>query len=404
GIGLSKKHIKKLFKSFSQADGTTTRKYGGTGLGLSISKQLIELMNGKIWVESELDIGSNFIFEIELPKGNIDNIEQNKDISASDKIQDITSLSGSKILLVEDNLINQEIVLGLLEFSGIIIDIASNGKEAIKKLNINEYELIIMDIQMPIMDGYEATKIIRSKNINIPIIAFTANAMKEDIEKTKFIGMNAHLNKPIKVEKLYEVLLKYISRKSDNNLVINVDNTKINIPQFVNINSKIGLSYMNENKRLYIKVLNDFYNNYKNINLDNLDNIQFKLIIHTIKSLSTSIGAITLHTISQELDMTQNKVFLPKFYEELNKVIDELQYLEIIEDKSETSELEISNTKRDELFDTLKATVKTNRPNKCEPILNEIKKYKLSNDDQNLYNKVKQYIEEYEFKKAMEIL
>ncbi len=213
GIGLTKIEQKKIFRAFSQADGSTTRDYGGTGLGLTISKQLVELMNGKIWVESEYGVGSSFIFEIELEeaKENIKAIDLNiKPIKTNKRLKkDINLLKNCKILLVEDNQINQEIITGLLENSKIKLDIASNGKEAIDKFKPNIYTLILMDIQMPIMDGYEATKLIRQKDREIPIIAITANAMKEDIEKTKQYGMNSHINKPINVEKLYETILKY---------------------------------------------------------------------------------------------------------------------------------------------------------------------------------------------------
>jgi len=223
GIGISQEAQKKLFESFTQADGGTTRKYGGTGLGLSISKQLVELMGGNIWVESEINIGSKFTFEIPLEKGDKNKIETHKDID----ISTISTLKGSNILLVEDNPINQEIIIGLLENSKINIDIANNGKEAIQMFNKKEYELILMDLQMPIMSGIEATQIIRKVNLKIPIIAITANAMREDVEKTKAVGMNEHLNKPIEVKKLYETLLKYISQKVDSSEVFSISNTPI---------------------------------------------------------------------------------------------------------------------------------------------------------------------------------
>jgi CheY-like chemotaxis protein len=114
-------------------------------------------------------------------------------------------------LLVDDNQINQEIVMGLLEYSKIELDLASNGKEAIDMYEPNKYALILMDIQMPIMDGYDATRVIRELDENIPIIALTANAMKEDIEKTTLCGMNSHINKPIDVNKLYSTLLQYMN-------------------------------------------------------------------------------------------------------------------------------------------------------------------------------------------------
>ena len=214
GIGLTKEEQKNLFRTFSQADGSTSRKYGGTGLGLAISKQLVEMMNGKIWVESTYQEGSSFIFEIEL-QALLNSLGTKKlpvQIQKEEKKKNqdtIEMLEGKRILLAEDNFINQEIILGLLENSNIKIDIAQNGQEAIDLYTKNTYTLILMDIQMPILDGYEAAKIIRKTDTEIPIIAITASAMKEDVQKTIESGMNDHLNKPINVNKLYEILLKY---------------------------------------------------------------------------------------------------------------------------------------------------------------------------------------------------
>jgi signal transduction histidine kinase len=211
GIGLTIEQQSKLFASFSQADSSTTRKYGGTGLGLNISKQLVEMMNGKIWVESQIDIGSNFIFEIELKE-----IKSHENLSCKiknkPKEKSIEILKDKTIMLVEDNLINQEIALGLLKESGLNIIIASNGQEACELYTQNQHrvKLILMDIQMPIMDGLEATSILRNQGFDIPIIALSANAMEEDIQKTKSVGMNEHLNKPIDIDKLYDMLFKYI--------------------------------------------------------------------------------------------------------------------------------------------------------------------------------------------------
>ena len=212
GIGLTQKEQESLFKSFSQADGSISRKYGGTGLGLVISKQLVEMMGGKIWVESEYTKGSTFIFEVNLEELSYCNIKENKTVQEekSNSIkEDIERLSGKKILLAEDNIINQEIIIGLLENSKIEIEIAENGKEAIELHSKNSYTLILMDIQMPILDGYKAAKAIRKKDREIPIIAITASAMKEDIQKTIESGMNDHIHKPIDITKLYKILLKY---------------------------------------------------------------------------------------------------------------------------------------------------------------------------------------------------
>ena len=211
GRGLTKEEQKNVFTAFIQADGTSSRQYEGTGLGLTISKQLVEMMNGKIWVESSYGKGSTFIFEIEL-KELVDKYHtpiESTLTQANEITKEMSLLAGKRILVAEDNLINQEIILGLLESSEIIIDIADNGEEAVELHQKNDYTLILMDIQMPILDGYEAAKIIREKDKKIPIIAVTASAMKEDVEKTLESGMNDHINKPIEVTKLYQILLKY---------------------------------------------------------------------------------------------------------------------------------------------------------------------------------------------------
>jgi len=447
GIGLTKEQQNKLFQAFAQADGSTTRKYGGTGLGLRISKQLVELIGGHIWIESEYGVGSKFIFEIDLQEiekestynlfsdkkvlvvddnkswhdilastlemfgvevehsysgdetlkilSNCDNkfdlilmdwnmpeldgiettrklYEQCKDntppavimvssfrqesitklandvginqflqkplnpsilndvlvnvflnksidivVSKEDKLNDnINHLQDSTILLVEDNKTNQLVILGLLEDSQMDIDIANNGQEAVDMYNQNKYDLILMDLQMPILDGYEATKIIRETDKKIPIIALTANAMKEDVEKTKAVGMNEHLNKPIEVDKLYETILKYLSNEKD----------KFG---FENIDSKVGLAYISNNEKLYLKLPNDFYESYKDLNLDNLNNEDFTRVIHNIKGLSASIGAVNLNKKSIKLVNKDDKRTISSFENELKKVIFDLEKLKI---------------------------------------------------------------------------
>jgi len=219
GRGLTPEEQKNIFQAFAQADGTTSRQYGGTGLGLTISKQLVELMEGKIWVESDYGKGSTFTFEIEIEEIPDIEIIQNRynpfEIDKTPSLEErINALKDKHILVAEDNFINQEIILGLLEDSQIKIDIAEDGKEAIELHEKNHYDLILMDIQMPVLDGYAAAKTIRKIDQEIPIIAITASAMKEDIERSLEVGMNDHINKPIDVMKLFEILLKYFAKRA----------------------------------------------------------------------------------------------------------------------------------------------------------------------------------------------
>jgi CheY-like chemotaxis protein len=353
-------------------------------------------MQGKLWCESQEGKGSKFIFELSIEISQ--NIMKEKEHLKVDKAS-IMSLKGSQILLVEDNITNQEIIIGLLEGSGIKIDIANNGEEAIKMYALDEkkYELIFMDIQMPIMDGFEATKHIREKNREIPIIALTANAMAEDILKTEEAQMNEHLNKPIDVEKLYSVLMQYIHEKVTilkEEIPIN-DATKI--PDFKTIDTRVGLKLLSGNKKLYLKILRSFYENYKNINLFTMDTKELELFAHTLKGLSANIGAKTISEIAKQFEETLDTNLLKSLDSELLQVIKELKVLE----KSDEKELlPLDKQTRDRLMKSLKEVVQTNRSQKVKIVLKEMKKYALSQEDIKIIN----LAEKYRFKEVLEYL
>jgi CheY-like chemotaxis protein/nitrogen-specific signal transduction histidine kinase len=201
GIGINEQIQKNLFQEFTQADSSTTRKFGGTGLGLAISKKLVELMNGEIGIYSNEGEGSKFYFSLKFEKIFISENNKDKNIKTIDK-----NFKDKLILIVEDNETNQIVISGLLEESELTYDFANNGKEAVDMYDKKNYDLILMDIQMPIMSGLEASQIIRKKDKNIPIIALTAGVMKEDIENTKEAGMNGYLSKPIDYDELIKKL------------------------------------------------------------------------------------------------------------------------------------------------------------------------------------------------------
>jgi signal transduction histidine kinase/CheY-like chemotaxis protein len=215
GIGMSSEQKERLFQPFGQADTSTTRKYGGTGLGLVISQKITQMMSGNIWVDSEPNVGSTFHFTVRLKKqhGTPPQIDKAKSKSSEGISQSIAGLFGVKILLVEDNEINQELVRELLVAKGITIETAYDGQEALDLLAKQEFDGVLMDCQMPIMDGYEATSQIRKqeKLKDLPIIAMTANAMRGDREKVLAVGMNDHIAKPIKPEVMFVTMAKWIN-------------------------------------------------------------------------------------------------------------------------------------------------------------------------------------------------
>jgi CheY-like chemotaxis protein len=217
GIGISDEHKNRLFDAFEQAEGGTARKYGGTGLGLAICKQIVEMMNGTIWVESEPGKGSRFIFTVPLQR-NKESLDADSfdstELKHLEKRGEAGRYNGFCMLLAEDIEINREIITIILEDSDIRIDNAGNGSEAVRLFqdNPHKYNLILMDIQMPEMDGYEATRIIRGtpQGKKIPIIAMTANVFKEDIDACLAAGMDGHLGKPIDTDKLFTMMDKLL--------------------------------------------------------------------------------------------------------------------------------------------------------------------------------------------------
>jgi two-component system sensor histidine kinase/response regulator len=247
GTGISPEILSKLFTPFTQADGSTTRKYGGTGLGLAICKQLTEMMGGKIWAESTPDKGSIFHFTIEFgraakllsPKLVDSNLRCEPTVATRKqrvtKAQIIKHIKGKHVLLVEDNIMNQLVAKEVLENAEILVTVVNNGSEALDAVRNSTFDAVLMDVQMPVMDGYEATKRIRiaesgmqntdsgedmlphpsplipHPSSRIPIIAMTAHAMAGEKEKCLSAGMDDYITKPINPSLLFATLAKWLS-------------------------------------------------------------------------------------------------------------------------------------------------------------------------------------------------
>lgn len=207
GIGISIENQSKLFKSFSQADASTTRKFGGTGLGLAISKSLSKMMNGKIGVDSEEGKGSTFWFTAKLHIADIEDVKKEFDEELEE-----SQINDLKVLVAEDNSINQKVARFNLEKLNLVVDIADNGEIAVEKFKNNSYDLVFMDIQMPVMDGLDATRHIRKYELQkgikrkTPIIAMTANTLKGDRENFMEAGLTDYIGKPFKTNELVSLI------------------------------------------------------------------------------------------------------------------------------------------------------------------------------------------------------
>lgn len=206
GIGIPENMQAHIFESFTQTSAEDARKYGGTGLGLAIVKQLIDMQQGEISVKSTVGIGSIFYFDIPYQIGETSSVQQEAFVASNKSSKN--RLSGLDILVAEDNIINQKVVINTLEKQGATVTLAHNGKEAIEALNSSRYHLLLMDLQMPEVDGYVATQHIRTVlNNTIPIIAMTADALKGEEDKCMEMGMNGYVSKPFEPEVLYQTIL-----------------------------------------------------------------------------------------------------------------------------------------------------------------------------------------------------
>ena len=501
GIGMTEEQRGRLFQSFSQADTSTTRKYGGTGLGLAISKQLVELMGGKIWVESEPGKGSTFVFTAQFgitelkqktplnPTPDLrgmrvlvvddnenariifrDYLEQfsfdveeassgtealavieqsptpfrlvlldykmpgltgtqtarkiierdpdsgiklilvsalNQDeymddpefklldnylskptnpsllfdvimevfgkkdttTKSSQKRRDadgntaLKSIMGAKILLVEDNKINQQVATELLEQAGFIVDVANNGQESLDMIKTITYDCVLMDVQMPVMDGYTATGKIRELEefVDLPIVAMTANALAEDKKQALEAGMNDHVTKPINPENLFNALSRWVKsgqRELKDEDLAPISSSKIEYEDFPNslpgIETSDGIRQVGGNRTLYTKLLREFLADHQtdiekikdSISTQDFDTGQ--RLAHTLKGVGGTIGAGELQLSSgvleeafklRDLDVV-NKSF-PKFTQAMGTVISGLDQFFSSEPKTETGETTI---------------------------------------------------------------
>ncbi|MBK5244613.1 MAG: response regulator [Eubacteriaceae bacterium] len=480
GIGMTEEQVTKLFQPFTQADTSTTRKYGGTGLGLDISKKLVSLMSGDIWIESEIGVGSTFFFTTKInvaDKGQfehykntfekwgkkvllVDDIEESREIIGSmlaevfsgvvmssfgeeaiailektkeNDIKYLPQLRDIRILLVEDNEINREMAWEILQEAGLKVTIANNGREAVDKVKTNAYDIVLMDIQMPIMDGYDATREIRKDPVfaELPIIAMTANASLRNREKCFQAGMNGYVAKPIDTAKLFQTIAHWmkkeqgtIRKKTTHGISASpssknkaVTENSIMIPDLAGIDVQTGLTRLGGNQKLYCELLVKFHKNHKyavkeiRYALDHGDLKGAEILVHTIKGAAGNVGAQDVYIDSDalEAELKTNRpanvgLLLGKLEQALEQIFASIVLMAKNDEDTQSSHLNGEDTSHlKPILDKLKKLLLDNNMDAVEYV-EKIVRLAKSTPFSEKATEMKGYAEQYDFEGALGIL
>lgn len=388
GVGMSEEHQQRLFQAFSQGDTSITRRHGGTGLGLVISERLIALMGGRpIEVESSLGKGSCFRFVLPVELANSEQILRLKQNVRS--TEDQVRLLGH-VLLVEDNEINQEVALQQLQDLGVQVTLAENGQLALDLIKQQHFDLVLMDIQMPVLDGYQATREIREFDQDTPIIALTAAAMIEDKRKALAVGMNNHLSKPIDRVELANLLGQYLKVDRASEVVSNKPKHEEDSLLGSLINYKKGLAQLNGNQALYHKLLaklleqmdEEFFVLVEGLQVmtdaEGFKNkwLALQPLNHALKGVAGNLAFEALFKMSQHLDSLFKQQQLPSadFAKEFNEVFNATRQAILSLINEEVDARSVSAADKVNQSDTLKF--------KLESLLKRIENSEYIDDDE----------------------
>ncbi|XDD47932.1 MHYT domain-containing protein [Leptospira sp. WS39.C2] len=420
GIGIAEDRLEKIFEPFTQADVSMSRKFGGTGLGTTISKQLVELMGGKIWVESKLGEGSDFYFSLPLLKGNLETLIQDKELQP---------LPNLKVLIVDDVKQNVELIQILLETNGHQVEIANNGLEAFLSFQSNSFDLVLMDIQMPEMDGLEATKQIRifESNHNLsqtPIIALSASVFEEDKQQAKLAGMNGFVSKPIDVDELYHEISKWIHqnpkdgekqilKQSEKNLESNENLWELDYPFPEKINWDRGIKIYG-NKSKFVSVIQNFLEeqikSIPNIKLSSLKLNETKELLHKWKGVTSNLGLTSVLEIIKEWEnQLLSPSDIPLVLSEMEKTFHSYRtmVLSILDKKSANIQLEHTGLHKNSQTSEseIKKSLTIEETNQVIGLIEKcIQSFQKANLNQNDWNEISSLLTHTKFEKDLKSL
>ncbi|MFC1745147.1 ATP-binding protein, partial [Candidatus Riflebacteria bacterium] len=390
GIGIAADRIDKIFEAFSQADASTTRRFGGTGLGTTISSQLVELMHGKIWAESELGKGSKFHFTARMP-----GTEEKEKTGAVDLYSSLKTRRRFRILVADDIEENISLARIRLQQYGHTVAIARNGLEALEQYKKGGIDIILMDVQMPEMDGLEATKEIRklekTSGGHVPIIALTASVMKVELEKYKKEGMDSTAGKPIDFPELLAtietIVPEGVGEVMEDVPVAQVLQPEFELPELAGIDIEKGMANWQDPK-IYADALSGFAGKYGDVveNISNLiekqDFAEAYKVTHALKGLAGNLAMTELFDIAVKVDAAVNekkpeeiKELLNPLKDALSTVISSTNKLKDLQKEEETPKKELDLPRVTELLKEVLEAIEQSDPFTAEPLFNSLQEY-----------------------------
>lgn len=344
GMGMKKRQLSRVFEAFTQADASITRAKGGTGLGLSITNKLVGLMAGKIQVDSKLGKGSCFCIELPLLEANS---EQRNTLPTSPQKQKYR-FNKQKVLLVEDNNVNQMIATDILQSANLSVDVAGNGKVALDMVKNTAYAIILIDLQMPVMGGIEATKRLRQmpEFDDIPIISMSAHTTELHIKECKQSGMNGHLYKPYEKQKIFSLLARWLEHSftdAQNKLPLQAYKSSFQNLQREGVDVSEALERVNQNRSLLKKLLDRFVSEQAQVDFKIqalLEKQNFKEVLdvlHFLKGTSANLSihlvqksSANLETLGKQGRWTEVREKLPEFSQALGRVCKAIRQIETV--------------------------------------------------------------------------